>query len=89
MNKTLVCGYDNDDGRSVDGGRSLGSFQNHIVGPHVHNIRFGTSSGSTTRLQVLSASGSATAPTTATEDRTGIGDETRPRNIALLACIKY
>ncbi|MBE7196603.1 MAG: tail fiber protein [Parafilimonas terrae] len=75
-----------DDGRGVDSGRALGSFQAQQIQNHTHN----------TSYDVVAAAGSgARAPSdnfnnvSATSNPTsGGGTETRPRNVALLACIK-
>jgi len=78
-----------DDGRGVDGGRGLGSWQGMAIQSHNHGI---------------DAQAVTVPPTSGYPEslfRTGIvdlrsnatgfsgGPETRPRNIALLACIKY
>ena len=70
-----------DDSRGVDSGRSLGSFQADELKSHTHTFAGSTASG---------GSGSADrhgSPTTRTTNATG-GSETRPRNIAMLYCIK-
>jgi microcystin-dependent protein len=84
-----------DDGRGVDSGRVFGSAQDNSVGPHDHNTRAGFASVS----DFYGGSGVAygtnsnnlpvdTSGSTATTGP-GIGTETRPRNVALLACIKF
>ena len=82
----FVRGFD--DGRGVDGGRAFGSAQADELASHNHSLSFfGASGSSVTRL-----TGSATASLSllggTNTNRTG-GDETRPRNVALLAVIKY
>lgn len=74
-----------DDGRGVDGGRGLGSFQADDFKSHSHTLTLADGAGwqypfRGTAGAVNSGFGGVAA--------TG-GAETRPRNIALLACIKY
>lgn len=77
-----------DDGRGVDPGRPFTSVQADDLKAHVHslspyhmaNAEVVVSSGAE-----LSTVGSGSIPNTAS---TG-GTETRPRNVALLACIRY
>lgn len=80
----FIRGYD--DGRGVDAGRVLGTSQVDALESHVHDclvfddtatIGAAVTSGSAQRRAVTGTTGS-----------TGT-TETRPRNIALLACIKY
>lgn len=69
-----------DDSRGVDSGRAFGSAQSDVFKSHTHGQGFGSGA-------FFGATGSgsyAPGSTTATG-----GTETRPRNIALLACIKY
>jgi len=76
----FVRGFD--DGRGVDSGRAFGSAQADEFKSHNHSLQYSFSSGSSQRADGgggLSYSGSTGS--------TG-GTETRPRNIALLACIK-
>lgn len=72
-----------DDGRGVDSGRTFGSAQGDDFKSHTHGIG---SAG------VVSASGAAQTQPSALggiqSTATG-GAETRPRNVALLACIKF
>lgn len=74
-----------DDGRGVDSARVFGSAQAGAMESHSHSL-------STTAEQA----GSGTYPltvggiiTSTSTTSAGTGAETRPRNIALLACIKY
>lgn len=88
-----------DDSRGVDSGRGIGTSQADALKSHHHEQgyasagsgdgRYGTGTGSAaTRYDYDGAyPGSNTTPGPLTSD-TG-GTETRPRNIALLACIKY
>jgi hypothetical protein len=93
-----------DDSRGVDSGRSFGSNQSGMVGPHNHTI---TDPGHTHSYTDYyngngggQGGGGANTGTTSTgrttdSSTTGItidnnsGTETRPRNVALLACIKF
>lgn len=71
-----------DDGRGVDSGRTLGSYQADELKSHTHTYASSTNSGGggySSRYGV---------PTTRTTNATG-GNETRPRNLAFLYCIKY
>lgn len=77
-----------DDSRGIDSGRSFGSAQADEFKSHVHS----NSAGSTSWNNVgpydavgVNAFATATPPDTLSAG----GSETRPRNIALLACIKY
>ena len=75
-----------DDGRGVDSGRAFGSAQSSQNLAHTHTVNNYTSgsSGSTGG----GGAGSTTFASTSTTSSSG-GTEARPRNIALLACIKY
>jgi len=85
----FVRGFD--DGRGVDSGRVLGSAQSDEYKSHTHSLSIGTTvkqgqawnhdSWSYTRDNYY---GSTTPNIIANG-----GTETRPRNVALLACIKY
>jgi hypothetical protein len=73
-----------DDGRGVDSGRSFGSAQADEFKSHSHSIYTNGQSGG------MGGGGFPVyySPRTRSTDLTG-GTETRPRNVALLACIKY
>jgi microcystin-dependent protein len=74
------------DGSSVDSGRVFGSDQADLFKSHTHTQRAwgnGTSTGSFT-----SSTNEGTVRSAQPTDSTG-GTETRPRNVALLACIKF
>lgn len=71
-----------DDGRGVDAARALGSAQADELKSHLHTIPISTSTN-----YGYSGAGGVGGGTTNTGN-TG-GTETRPRNVALLACIKY
>lgn len=77
----FVRGWDH--GRGVDSGRSFGSSQADEFEAHTHAAQGNPGAGGGTLFQTTG--GSNTSPT-ATES-TG-GAETRPRNIALMYCIK-
>jgi microcystin-dependent protein len=80
----FVRGWDN--GRGVDSGRTFGSSQADEFEAHTHQVEYqlgGTDAGTqTTRVSAVGAGGAFTD-----SGSTG-GAETRPRNIALLPCIK-
>lgn len=76
-----------DDGRGVDSGRGIGTFQADDLKSHVHSVPGNTSNGSGSPNRILSNTNSTPNVTNDTNATGGV--ETRPRNIALLACIKY
>ena len=93
-----------DDSRGIDSGRSMGSSQTEMIGPHNHTINDSGHNHTVSDVQgpndntasggsPVPAGGSANNRTTSTAT-TGItinnnsGTENRPRNVALLACIK-
>ncbi|BBF84871.1 phage tail fiber protein [Aquitalea magnusonii] len=82
----FVRGFD--DGRSVDPGRLFGSAQADELRSHYHEYRFVGSASSSTPDDYVSQGGSWPRNFPGSTGRTG-GIETRPRNIALLACIKF
>lgn len=69
-----------DDSKGIDSGRSMGSSQSDEFKSHSHS--------SYTQVQNGATGGSGYLMTTGTTGAVG-GSETRPRNVALLACIKY
>ena len=81
----FIRGYDH--GRGADAGRTFASAQSESVGPHNHTASVPYSSAN----QVWSGGGAnffGSGPSTlTTNNNTGL--ETRPRNVALLVCIKY
>lgn len=86
----FVRGFDN--GRGIDTGRVFGSNQNSIVGVHNHETngnRIVTVSGGTGLMAGADRYWNGNAPVTATTISSGGGNETRPRNVAMLPCIKY
>lgn len=82
-----------DDGRGVDAARSLGSTQSELIKNHTHTIRggnyFGARAGVDASIDWHSARANANDLAYYGMDNSGGGAETRPRNLALLACIKY
>lgn len=80
-----------DDGRGVDAGRSFGSFQADEFRSHNHPL-IGNDRG-TIGSQLFASGLYQDDAERAASDPDSIGyrggDETRPRNVALLACIKY
>ena len=80
-----------DDARGVDSGRAFGSFQDHQLQLHSHGNGAIHPADGTEQGQVgAPESFTAFNVQTTTSGTTGtFGTETRPRNIALLACIKY
>lgn len=80
----FVRGWDN--GRGVDSGRNFGTFQADELKSHSHSVTLpvdNDSSAGSDDESISSLGGSQTYGTSSTG-----GNETRPRNIALLACIK-
>lgn len=74
-----------DDGRGIDGGRPFGSYQDDSYKSHAHDLL--VYSTDTQGSKAADSNGGGTMSTTTTEFSGGW--ETRPRNLALLACIKY
>lgn len=74
-----------DDGRGVDAGRSFGSSQADEFKSHTHTIPYVTSNNTST----LNVGSGATSGATSRETLAAGGAETRPRNVALLVCIKH
>ena len=75
-----------DDGRGVDSGRAFGSAQADSFRSHQHSIVAGTDQGDG-GPKGRGADNHATSGTIYTNFSGGT--ETRPRNVALLACIKF
>lgn len=76
-----------DDGRGIDSGRLMGSFQNHALQQHRH-----PSSATASPSQQTVGSGGvgvSTAGSSTGDNNGNSATETRPRNIAFLACIRY
>lgn len=84
-----------DDGRGVDSGRAFGSAQVDAFKSHLH-AQTGKFTTSTSHSHAAVGGGAAEAPNPSGGLAGGMGDtgntgdsETRPRNVALLACIKF
>ena len=78
-----------DDGRGVDSGRVFGSQQTQDIQSHSHTVTgLGTVGGEGSVPQYTSSPFTNTASVSPATSSTG-GTETRPRNRALLACIKF
>ncbi|MFJ2384561.1 phage tail-collar fiber domain-containing protein [Pseudomonas protegens] len=75
-----------DDGRGADLGRGLGTWQSQEIQSHTHTMPSGHGSVWTAWGRVNVGLGQSAG--TFSTDAVG-GAETRPRNVALLACIKY
>lgn len=82
-----------DDGRGIDAGRLLGSAQGFDIQSHKHpQYEFDT--GNTTPIPDGSRASDLNAPYTVGREANALigytgGTETRPRNVALLYCIKH
>lgn len=83
-----------DDGRGVDSGRGIGTAQLGQMESHTHNI-FPQIDGPTAytnpghSIAKIGYNGSTQANATSATGGTSNLSENRPRNVALLACIKY
>ena len=79
-----------DDGRGVDPGRALGSAQGDMLASHAHGTNWQMANEGGQQNNRMGSGGPSLEsvyfqlPTEAAG-----GSETRPRNVALLACIKY
>lgn len=86
-----------DDGRGVDSGRTLGSAQSDAFQGHYHtSYPVCGQAGVTGDFRPTAGSGSggttdryAMEPTVGSNGTPRVANETRPRNVALLACIKF
>ena len=84
----FIRGYD--DGRGVDSSRVFGSSQNDSFKLHSHPYYFLTPEVPSDGIYSIPATSSGTHRMKSNENTTATGGtETRPRNAALLACIKY
>lgn len=77
-----------DDSRGVDAGRAFGSGQADLLASHTHGIGQAQTSGSNLANNERTIYPDNIGGSTLFATYTG-GGETRPRNIALLACIKF
>ena len=76
-----------DDGRGLDSGRVLGSYQADIFGSHSHSFS-AVSNATAVPVRVVAGGNSGTTSGTVVVDAAG-GAETRMKNIALYACIQF
>ena len=85
----FLRGYD--DSRGIDSGRVINSFQDHQLQDHAHQLTNFFDSGPYGNFPILMFSTGTNYYTLTTSNPTSgnHGAETRPRNISLLACIKY
>lgn len=83
----FIRGWDN--GRGVDSARALGSAQAHQMQSHTHNVK--ATSGSAGVVAATNAPSDQTAAQVASSAAGGTsnGSENRPRNVAMLTCIKF
>lgn len=81
----FVRGFDN--GRGVDASRAFGSAQSDELKAHTHTTTFPNSDDPSNGTRHVTGSNADSADEVFTSSSTG-GAETRPRNIALLYCIK-
>lgn len=77
-----------DDGRAVDSGRQFGSSQAHAIQSHSHTVAAYQANDFNSGGGITSTDDFYSGPYNFSTSSVG-GAETRPRNIALLACIKY
>ncbi|MCW8918899.1 MAG: hypothetical protein OQL08_08810 [Gammaproteobacteria bacterium] len=77
-----------DHGRGVDSGRALGSWQDSENKAHIHGVPFDNTGGTGSGSGNLEETGTPSDPGAIDTTSSG-GAESRPRNIALMVCIKY
>lgn len=84
-----------DRGRGVDSGRAVGSGQSHGTGDHVHQAAYVggyVNAGDVDNARIAFATAQSTtngATSLRTGNNIGSTTETRPRNVAMIAAIKY
>lgn len=81
-----------DDGRGVDSARAIGSAQAHQYPSHAHTVPLMTPDGTGNGLSFTAGTANATFDSnwaSSAAGGTSNSSETRPRNVAMLACIKY
>jgi microcystin-dependent protein len=78
-----------DDARTVDNGRAIGSYQGGNVGSHTHNVSVYRYSINYQGHYTPNNMAHGEYTSTVTSDSGTQTGETRPRNVALLYCIKY
>jgi len=78
-------------GKSSDSGRSLGSFQEDSIEYHTHDTLSSTLEGQDDNILYSGGRVTNTPPmnTVTTDNNEGGANETRPRNIAMMYCIKF
>lgn len=80
----FIRGWDN--GRGIDSGRAFGSAQSDLLKSHFHIMKkFNRSTGAGTGFFAMDDNGTDGSENT---EATG-GAETRPRNVALMFCIRF
>lgn len=78
-----------DDGRGVDSARAIGSAQSHQYAAHTHSLPKGDQPGTGAGAYYAQYPTSGGAAASGSSGGTSNSSETRPRNVALLACIKF
>lgn len=78
-----------DDARGVDAGRAFGSNQTHALENHTHAFRTSLNGQAGNNAYAPNAGVAATPGTVTGMDSGNSANETRPRNVALLFCIKF
>ena len=83
----FIRGLDN--GRGIDSGRAMGSNQGDEFSSHIHNIKtYGFDDDGPTLVRNTGGDNAGAGNATLPSNSQG-GSETRPRNVALVYCIKY
>jgi microcystin-dependent protein len=77
-----------DAGANVDPGRAFGSAQGDTLASHAHPLLSIAGSGTTEGFQFASVTGAFASESTTNVGNNG-GNETRPKNVAMLYCIKF
>ena len=77
-----------DNGRGVDAGRVLGSWQEDAFKSHTHDLPR-EYDGNQDMMSLIGTTNSDEGISSLSKTGSTGGTETRPRNVALLACIKY
>lgn len=80
-----------DDGRGIDMGRAVGSKQGSEVQEHSHTIEtgFDATNYNGPIYRIAGGDGAWNGQIVEVESGKNMGKETRPRNLAVLACIRY
>lgn len=82
----FIRGWDH--ARGIDSGRTIGSSQGDLVKAHTHDIVAAVAAVSTIDMITATADGTTSGALTIATSA-NIGAENRPRNVALMYCIKY